>query len=592
MSALGFLGGLGQFANSFQQGYEKSEDREQAMKDREYQRQQREFEKGQQQRKLDEQKRADDLRNRDAAVATTETVTTPGSQTIYGNEAPVLRDDEGNLMPGAQETPAQTSKRQRSMDAIYRDYAENRKAQGDTEGYFKYHDMANKQAAVRTSNAYLQVQADAAGKTPLQLAQEIGKIFDSDPMNGGTKSIEPIEGGVRMTLYNKDTGQTSTKDFVGPDANKQILNAFTPYFRPDSYAKLLEKRQEAQVSRAAELLKPYTLRPGEKRQVMGPDGKVITIGEGNLPKGYELATDEAGNTVMRPVATGTKAPGKAPKTPVEEAQDIMKDAMGGKGDGSPEGAARYTRAMSYLDGVFAGNPNVSPRMAVAIASDAAADPTKISLQLDNRTGQVSKVYRNPDFEGGRQFNLGANAGTIQEMEKQVGKSGMTEAVSGMVGELAANVAPEQQAVFREQLIKAATDPTARKAALDAARANGQDVAAMTRQLDLIKAYAAPAPTPQRTVSTNVGGLKPVQADQSSPAGRSQARQAQMRAEADKKEAERMAAQQALSKQFQADKTKLSPIDLARKYDATRGQLPTADAAELQRIESQAYRVGK
>jgi hypothetical protein len=66
----------------------------------------------------------------------------------------------------------------------------------------------------------------------------------------------------------------------------------------------------------------------------------------------------------------------------------------------------------------------------------------------------------------------------------------------------------------------------------------------------------------------------------------------MRAEADKKEAERMAAQQALSKQFQADKTKLSPIDLARKYDATRGQLPTADAAELQRIESQAYRVGK
>lgn len=586
MSALNFLGGLSSVAGSMQQGYEKAEDRE-------YQRKQREFELSQQKRKLEEQKRADDLRNADTAVQTTETNSVAAKGTVYGNEAPVMRDDEGNLMPGAVETsPAQNVTRQRQWDAIYRDYAANRQKAGDTAGALDFTDKANKITAQRSANAYLQVQADAANKTPLQLAQEIGKIFDADPMNGGTKSIEPIEGGVRMTLYNKDTGQTSTKDFVGADANKQILNAFTPYFRPESYAKLLDKRIETQEARTAELLKPYTLRPGEKRQVMGPDGKVITIGEGNLPKGYELATDEAGNTVMRPVATGTKATGKAPKTAVEEAQDILKDALGGKGDGSPEGAARYTRAMSYLDGVFAGNPNVSPRMAVAIASDAAADPTKISMQLDNRTGQVSKVYRNPDFEGGRQFNLGANAGTIQEMEKQVGKSGMAEAVGGMVGELAANVPAEQQSVFREQLIKAATDPTARKAALDAARANGQDVAAMTRQLDLIKTYAAPAPAPQRNVNTNVGGLKQTQADPSSPAGRAQARQAQLRAEADKKEAERMAAQQALSKQFQADKAKMSPIDLARKYDANRGQLPTADAAELQRIESQAYRAGK
>lgn len=586
MSALDFLGGLSSVVGSMQQGYEKAEDRD-------YQRKQREFELNQQKRKIEEQKRADELRAADAAVQTTETKSAAATGTVYGNDAQVMRDDEGNLMPGAVETsPAQNVTRQRQWDSIYRDYAANRQKAGDTAGALDFTDKANKITAQRSANAYLQVQADAAGKTPLQLAQEIGKIFDSDPMNGGTKSIEPIEGGVRMTLYNKDTGQTSTKDFVGPDANKQILNAFNPYFRPDSYAKLLDKRQESQEARTAELLKPYTLRPGEKRQVMGPDGKVVTIGEGNLPKGYELATDEAGNTVMRPVATGTKATGKAPKTAVEEAQEILKDAMGGKGDGSPEGAARYTRAMSYLDGVFSGNPNVSPRMAVAIASDAAADPTKITLQLDNRTGQVSKVYRNPDFEGGRQFNLGANAGTIQEMEKQVGKSGMAEAVNGMVGDLAANVAPEQQTVFREQLIKAATDPTARKAALDAARANGQDVAAMTRQLDLIKAYAAPAPTPRRTVETNVGGLRPAQADPTSPAGRAQARQAQLRADADKKETERVAAQQALSKQFQADKTKMSAIDLARKYDATRGQLPTADAAELQRIESQAYRAGK
>ena len=41
---------------------------------------------------------------------------------------------------------------------------------------------------------------------------------------------------------------------------------------------------------------------------------------------------------------------------------------------------------------------------------------------------------------------------------------------------------------------------------------------------------------------------------------------------------------ALSTQFQADKAALSPIDLARKYDKTRGKLSAKDAAELQAVE--------
>jgi hypothetical protein len=73
-------------------------------------------------------------------------------------------------------------------------------------------------------------------------------------------------------------------------------------------------------------------------------------------------------------------------------------------------------------------------------------------------------------------------------------------------------------------------------------------------------------------------------DPASPAGRSQARQAELRAEAGRRDQERMAAQQALSKQFQADKASMDPLALAQKYDSMRGQLPTADAAELQRIE--------
>jgi hypothetical protein len=317
---------------------------------------------------------------------------------------------------------------------------------------------------------------------------------------------------------------------------------------------------------------------------MGADGKVITIGEGNLPKGYELVTDESGNVVMRPSATVGKTTGKTPKTAVEEAQDLMKDALG-KADGSPEGAARYTRAVSYLDGVFAGNPNVSPRVAAAIASDAAADPTRVTMQIDNRTGQISKVYSNPDFEGGRQFNLGANAGTPAEMEKAVGKQGMVQAVGGLINSIAESAPEESRAAVREQLVAVASNPAARADFLAAAKAAGRDTGALTRQLDLIKAYG-PGPVSDKGDAKikPPGGLRQQAADPTSPAGRSQARQTELRAEAARRDQERMAAQQALSKQFQADKRMLDPLALAQKYDTLRGKLPTADAAELQSIE--------
>ena len=578
-----FLGGLGSFATSFMKGYEQAEDREAQLK-------QRQFEEGQRQRKLDEQRRADELRAADASVQTTEDVEVPGTKTIYGKEAPVVRDDDGNLMPGAVDTPATTVKRQRSWDAIYRDYAANRQKAGDTAGALEFTDKANKVSAQRAANAFLQVQADASSKTPMQLAQEIGKIFDSDPMNGGTKSIEELpDGGVRMTLFNKDTGQTSTREFKGPKAREELLAAFTPYFRPDSYAKLLDKQSEI----AAEIAKdPYKQVAGgyiDKR-----NGKFTATMVGQDVIGYNADGSPIYGSRGQGTGSGSSGSGskKGAKTPVDDAMEILKDSMGGKGDGSPEGAARYTRAQSYLDGIFTTNPNVSPRTAAAIAADASADPSKITLQLDNRTGQVSKVYANPDFEGGRQFNLGPNSGTVAEMEKVVGKSGMQQAVTGMVAQLASAVPAEQQAAFQQQLVQAATDPKLREQVIAAARENGQDVQAMNRQLDLIKAYAAPAPGPGRNTKTEVGGLSMPKTDPNSPAGRAQARQAQLRAEADAKEAKRLEDQKALSAQFRADAKTLSGIELERKYDRMRGQLPREDQIELRRLAAQAYRTAQ
>lgn len=577
------MGGLGSFASSFQQGYEKSEDRETARKEQE-------FINSQRQRKVEEQKRADELRIKDAGVRTTEEIDDPNwkpSQDPSRGVAEVTLNPDGTetvKQPEVQAAPK--VQRQRTMDSVYRDYAENRKAQGDTEGYFKYHDMANKVSAQRSSNAFLQVQADAAGKSPLQLAQEIGKIFDSDPMNGGTKSIEPIEGGVRMTLFNKDTGQTSTKDFTGPDANKKLIDAFNPYFRPDSYAKLLDKRIETQDARTAELLKPYTLRPGERRQVMGPDGKVQTLGE-NPTDRVQIGEDADGNPIYGKPANGTRGAGtsgKAPKESIDAATDLLKDFMG-KADGSPETAQRQARAVSLLDGIYAGNPGVSPRTAAAIAADAAADPSRVSLKIDNRTGLIGKVYTNPDFDGGRQYNLAPNGAKVAEMEKAVGKQGMVQAVNGMIDTIAGGAPEENRAAVREQIVAVASNPAARAEFLAAAKEAGRDVQALGRQLDLVKAYV-PAPKADKKdgVVPQPGGLRPQPTDPTSPAGRAQARQAGLRAEAAAKEQQRTQAQQALSKQFQADKKTLDPLALAQKYDTLRGQLPTADAAELQRIE--------
>lgn len=577
-----FLGGLGNFATSFMKGYDQAEDREALLKERQ-------FQEGQRQRKLDEQRRADELRNADAGVKTTEEIQEPGTNTIDGKPA-ITRDDEGNLMPGAVETPTKTVTRQRSWDAIYRDYAANRQKLGDTAGALEFNDKANKVAAQRAANAFLQVQVDAASKTPMQLAQEIGKIFDSDPMNGGTKSIEELpDGGVRMTLFNKDTGQTSTREFKGPKAREDLLAAFTPYFRPESYAKLLDKQSEI----SAEIAKdPYKSVPGgyvDKRTgkfTPSSNGIPILDSEGNVI-GYQGVKAVGGTGTGS--GSGSK---KGPKSPADEAGEILKDAMGGKGDGSPEGAARYTRAHSYLDGIYTSNPNIPARTAAAIAADASADPTKITLQLDNKTGQISKVYKNPDFEGGRQFNLGPNSGTVAEMEKSVGKSGMQQAVGGMIADLASNVAPEQQEAFRTQLIQAANDPKVRSQVLAAAKDNGQDVQAVSRQLDLIKAYGTPAQNPNRTNKPDVGGIKMPATDPNSPAGRAQARQAKLREEAQAAEAQRLENQKKLSAQFRADAKTMSGIELERKYDRQRGDLPREDQIELRRLAAQAYRSGQ
>ena len=594
--SLGF-GGLGSALFAGMREFERAEDRETVQKDREiakkeraeereYLRQQREYQAGQQKRTLAEQTRDDQFRDGIAGVRTADQASEAAVGTVYGQDAPVMRDDDGNLMPGAVETkPAQTTSRQRNKDDIMAEYAKIAREAGKMDQALKFDELAATESMKRGKALFAQWSASTPDSGNLEEAiKQATQIYNGDRLPGQVQGYKMNpDGSAVVNIKNSATGQAVPVTFKNVAELKQGLEG---YYSPETLEAYRKSLREAAVKRQEELLKPYTLRPGDKRQALGPDGKVVTLGD-NPTDRVQIGEDADGNPIYGKPPTGSRgtgAGGKTPKTAIEEAQELMKDALG-KADGSPEGAARYTRAVSYLDGVFTGNPNVSPRVAAAIATDAAADPTRVSMQIDNRTGQISKVYSNPDFEGGRQFNLGANAGTPAEMEKAVGKQGMVQAVGGLINSIAASAPEENRAAVREQLVAVASNPAARADFLAAAKGAGRDTDVLSRQLDLIKAYG-PGPVSEKgdPKIKPPGGLRQQAPDPASAAGRSQARQAELRAEAARRDQERMAAQQALSKQFQADKKRLDPLALAQKYDVLRGQLPTADAAELQQIE--------
>ena len=96
---------------------------------------------------------------------------------------------------------------------------------------------------------------------------------------------------------------------------------------------------------------------------------------------------------------------------------------------------------------------------------------------------------------------------------------------------------------------------------------------------LPSAKAAPAPAAPKAPPA-----EKAPAPAGSPQAAWDAKQAKARTDMTDAAAAKTAAATALSEQFQADKAALSPLELAQKYDKSRGKLSTKDAAELQAIE--------
>ena len=577
MSALSFLGGLSGAYTATEKGRRDAEERDALLRDREYQKQQREYQTGQQKRMLDEQARDDQFRDGLAGVQTTEQASLPAEGTVYDNPSAVMRDDEGNLMPGAVETkPAQTVSRPRNRDDIMADYAEIARKAGKMDQALKFEEQAAAESMKRGRALFSQWSASTPDTANLENAvKQAAQIYNGDRLPGQVQGYKMNpDGSATVNIKNTASGQAIPVTFKNVAELKQGLEG---YYSPETLDAYRKSLREA------------ALKANEPK-VVNPGGALVAGGKEvykNTTDRVQIGEDAEGNPIYGKPATSRGAgtgSTKAPKESIDAATDLLKDFLG-KADGSPESAQRQARAVSLLDGIYSGNPGVSPRTAAAIAADASADPSRISLQIDNRTGLIGKVYSNPDLDGGRQYNLAPNGAQVAEMEKAVGKQGMVQAVTGMIDTIAAGAPEENRAAVREQIIAVASNPAARKDFLDAAKAAGRDTQALSRQLDLVKAYVpAPKANTKTPAVTQPGGLRPQAADPNSPAGRSQARQAQLRVDAATKDQQRAEAQQALSKQFQADKAKLDPLALAQKYDTLRGQLPMADAAELQRIE--------
>lgn len=368
-----------------------------------------------------------------------------------------------------------------------------------------------------------------------------------------------------------------------PDGSKHFVS---PRFMDDAYKRQVQAADAASVK---------TVKPGEKL-VVPRTGQVVAEGN-DKAYGGGLVQDEDGNWVRVPglgaggTGAGSRTNGKAPASPEAAATSAFENIY--KNSEVKLQASQIADGQDYSVRAMRQGAE-TPEQAARIALDAAANPGKIVPDIDAKTGVWSGVYRNPAIQGGKAFNLAPNFTTTQEVAKREGGELLLKDAAGkMLEAQGAIIAPgnaQAQAAIRDQFIKAANDPAERARMLEiASRAGPQEVDALTRKLDLIKAYgpkpAAPKNTQRRTLGVGgLGGSERYTAPADSKAGRIQAQRADARAKAEADAQQKVAAQQELSKQFRADMSSMEPLELARKYDAMRWNMTTEDAAALQQIE--------
>lgn len=448
-----------------------------------------------------------------------------------------------------------------------------------------------------------------------------GMIGDGTDIVPGSMKFDPKTMNWSMKIKGQDGNErdrTMTQREIWSMAEQMNVGSALK-FNVDNLTKRADRLQAVQ----DEWLKPRNVKPGEKIVALSPvTGRMEEYAYGNIPAGYEVMTDAAGNTVLRKIdgggrsstGTGTGGSGKAPKTDEEQAVEMVSDYLG-KQKNTEAGPAQVLLATDTASRLVrqaaTRGQSIPPAMAARVASTYAMNPAIAAHDIDLKTGLIAKTIR--DDESGETFVLRSNVGNPLNVpngpdgkpvmnEKQL-RDGANAVLADVDREVPGMKALYQAAAFDKtgegrkaletQLRTMITEamgknpafakftPEQQKAAIDRALGNAH----LDQKLPLIQKYGEPPKADKPDVRKQPGGLiQPRPVDPESKAGKWQARQAELKTQAAQAEQQRATAQTELGKQFQADKASMSALDLARKYDPIRGNLPNAEAAELQRIE--------
>lgn len=600
---LNITGGI-RAATGFMQGQDEATARNRAEEDRANLKEQRAYQSGQQARTVTEQGRADTLRSDLANIKDTTTTD------LRDPSAPQVDDDGA---PSAAALPAMKTTKLLPDQQLRQAAAAYAKA-GDFANATKHQEQADKVGWDRSTKNFQELQASSASTaaTALDVANQAAKIFSSDPFSGKVTNVrDDGNGGVTIDATNRETGEVRTKSF----ANKaELLESLHSYYSPATYQTLQAQRQQALMKRndkiAEEQAKPITT----------PAGGITTPGVGDPRARVDNTNGLVWNGSYNPdgsptmVKPGAGKDGKVDKSlPVNQAREILA-AAAEKSNDKLEGDQR-AKAETHLEQIYATVPNAPPAAAAEVARAVAKNPQLLRPVLNAQTGELDGVYRDKQIAGGKPFALAPNYMTAEEAEKAFpdDKTFMRKQVAELIEKQAVGltkasvvngkpvrvaITPEEAKAVQALYLKAAFDLAERKQLEEAARtaAGEPGVAALSRKLELIRKYTKapggehPTGAPNRTSPfPKVGGIgsaSQYQAPAGSPAARAQAVRDQARTAADAKTAQAGEAQAKLSKEFQSDVKTMPPLELARKYDALRRQLPTADAARLQIIERQ------
>lgn len=368
-----FLGGMGIAFQGARRGEQDVIDRQNQEQDRQYLENQRSFQEGQQARIVDEQARADKLRNELSSVPTTKQV----DSNIVPN------DDEGNPMPPAMKEV------KRTQDEMLRDVAKSYHDAGDIGKFVELSTAADGIAYKRAAREFNQLLATASAMPLPDLARRVGAIFDADPTGGGVQSIEDIPGGVKVTLVNRDTGQTQAVQFVGQAGKQQLIDMAQAHYNPGQIQAAIEQARK------------------ERLEMIKKSG-ITSVTDGFVNR------DPYGNTTFTRTKDGTTGTGsgKPPKTRDElgaEQLELALTKMETKGQ-SPQQAAAARRTMSQL---LRENPDMPPEVGVDLAIKVASDPEAVKPEIRLETGAFDEVVR--DEKSGGVFSIKRNVGDANKL---------------------------------------------------------------------------------------------------------------------------------------------------------------------------------